>query len=698
MHSPKPSVSLIEENTDTISSYQSRGIQNLDDPSITPSANLDFSNNRLTSLNNLPSPAIVKVLRVPHNQIAEIEEFPLKFCTNLAFLDLCDNKISKISNLFYLNRLHSLNLSKNDIEVIENLEGTTNLRQLNISDNNIHSIFVRSPLPKLVSLDVSRNKLRLLHGISAFPCLSTLIVNRNRLSNLSGIRHLLNLRTICATHNNITNFPAFFMPLLTYIDLTSNKLTSLDPFTRFQGLVSLDLSGNPLDDSAFLIEAVFPHLKEFRANSTAIQHISGLASIAPNVVTVSITTSHISSLNDVRNFIANVKGIEYFDIRGNPVNKDLYLEIDSSAPAPTFPEYNSEDEYNQKYPDQLKRRSDYRKTIIGAGNSLVWLDGIKIGNAKKDAGAIPPSKLNFVYVDETAVEIDSETEIGPIVQPTREEIPPSMELPESAIRRSPESSPNKQVQNQNLSQTPSPVKENKRVRKPLKPRSPSPPPPVEFEPEIPTYHDQNYGYVDDGDDFKDSFFDVEDSGPGEADYARRGIGPGPLFDYGPPDMPDDDDWDKYDPGTDDESEIGGSYQPPGQRKMRARVRPAPGAEKWREKPGGCTFYLEVPGQPERRRDSGWKNPHEVYHPGSGKPKPKPQPAKKKTMNSAKALQNRPPFDARARAAQPSSPKKDNTGHYPFNTKAPRRLPWDKDPDDPPTYMPHKKAASGVRRK
>ena len=99
----------------------------------------------------------IKELLLCDNNIETIQG--LNSCKNLVFLDLGDNKISRIEKGAFngLNNLKELNLFGNKIEKIENLEPLTNLEGLILSGNKIQKIENISHLNKLERLFLAGN-------------------------------------------------------------------------------------------------------------------------------------------------------------------------------------------------------------------------------------------------------------------------------------------------------------------------------------------------------------------------------------------------------------------------------------------------------------------------------------------------------------------------------------------------------------
>ncbi|NOR44295.1 MAG: hypothetical protein GQ534_01820 [Candidatus Delongbacteria bacterium] len=83
----------------------------------------------------------------------------IEFFKDISYLDLKSNKISDISNLWYLEKLEELHLSDNKIFGIFGLSNLKNLRILDLSNNNIDDISDLTYLNKLEYLNLANNPL-----------------------------------------------------------------------------------------------------------------------------------------------------------------------------------------------------------------------------------------------------------------------------------------------------------------------------------------------------------------------------------------------------------------------------------------------------------------------------------------------------------------------------------------------------------
>ena len=660
-------------------------INNLRDLHIPPSTELDISGYQLSSLSGLPSPEIIKTLIASNNNLEKIEEEQLQRCKSISTLDLSHNNIRKIENLFYLHHLHVLNLSCNSISVIENLEGDVNLRQLNLAENGITTIFIRSPLPRLVLLDISGNKLRRLTGINSFPCLSSLFIERCFLTSLNGLQNLLNLRKISAASNQIADFQPFSLPLLSHIEIQNNRITSLSSFVMFQSLVFLDLSGNPIDDNGLGVQAQLPELKEFKANGSNISDPSFISSIAPGVVKISLLFCKISSIKNVQLLTSSAAKLTYLDLRGNPINAQIYPDLaNKQYGSDSLAEYESEEIYDSKYPDSANARKQYRRMILqNAKSEIAYLDGIKTPG-KSDKGVLPPSKISFQYVDaQIDVQSDFDSSVSNQQKSVQCDLSESFNSEDSALRSCGiQTDPKNKPPNYQYPPTRKIFATDSVSESPASPSMMNNNPQNlgnNVESDDDEYNDQDSSQVLNSPpkNFVPEQYNntnsTSDSAPYDIDLNKLGVNgiqpPLDVYNYSDDSCDDfccnnfrrnfcancnddfSDDFDKCSAATDLDSEL---FCPVGDAQSDLKAHTRCGVHRHcteycqsdiQKKSGGCAFWVDIETEkkPIRRR-------------------------------------NVPPFNNRLYL----DPRREiSGGHYPFNTKSPRRLPWDNEPEKPP---------------
>ena len=135
-------------------------------------------------------------------------------------------KISDLTPLSGLKRLHTLNLEGQSITSIEPLSELTNLEYLELRYNQIEDVSPIFKLGKIRSLNLDDNQLKQLPDISRLSALELLSVTRNQISELpnmtsSGLRHL-NLGD-----NAIRALAISGLEQLSYLGLRDNPLESL---------------------------------------------------------------------------------------------------------------------------------------------------------------------------------------------------------------------------------------------------------------------------------------------------------------------------------------------------------------------------------------------------------------------------------------------------------------------------------------
>ncbi|KAF5903517.1 extracellular matrix protein 2-like [Clarias magur] len=179
---------------------------------------LRLDNNRFSSIP--PGlPASLEDLRMPHNQLVEVQESALNNSIHLAVLDLSHNLLSDAS--FYpgswvdLPKLGNLDLSHNQLYMVP-AHLPRVLQQLSLQHNFIQSIppdTLSHLRPGLQSLRLSHNQLpeQGLLGKSfrgAYKTLQELLLDNNRLERVPpNIRYFRNLHQLRLDHNLISAVP-----------------------------------------------------------------------------------------------------------------------------------------------------------------------------------------------------------------------------------------------------------------------------------------------------------------------------------------------------------------------------------------------------------------------------------------------------------------------------------------------------------
>lgn len=329
---------------------------------------LDLSHNNVQSLLNSPSNALPSNLDLSNKFIETIDENAFNRY-ELISLNLSSNFITKIQNL-NLGSLKSLDISNNKISVIENLENLTKLQVLNLQCNRIHSLFLLNPLNFLLSLDLSYNPIFDFPYSNIFPNLTSLTLDYCYIDSFQSINTFKNLKRLSLSHNKITEDIVLELPLLEYLNVSYNKISTLQAFVNLVSLTFLDISYNSISDSAYSIRNAIPSIISLNISGTAITNPLLILNVFPNIQSCEFSNTHITNFQLMLNFIQKTNLLSSLDLRNMEFTRELYFDKD---------DYNSLEEYDKKYPKNIDERHKYRSSILQI-KKLTKLDGISTIN------------------------------------------------------------------------------------------------------------------------------------------------------------------------------------------------------------------------------------------------------------------------------------------------------------------------------
>jgi len=245
---------------------------------------------RIKDISNLSDFPRLKKLVLVASLVEKIDG--LESLTELEHLELYQAKVRRIENIESQSKLKVLDLSFNAIRRLCNIRHLTELESLYLPSNKIEEVKDEevSSLTKLKLLELGANRIRAISGLDKLVALEALWLGKNRITSMK-IPLLDNLRTVDLRSNRITTWddsilqlPAleelylshnqigdppsedYFsgkVPHLKIIDMSSNAITSMKPFTMLKGLTELYLSDNKLVD-----ESELPMLKSFKKLDT----------------------------------------------------------------------------------------------------------------------------------------------------------------------------------------------------------------------------------------------------------------------------------------------------------------------------------------------------------------------------------------------------------------------------------------------
>jgi Leucine-rich repeat (LRR) protein/tetratricopeptide (TPR) repeat protein len=191
---------------------------------------LDVSNNKLTKIEGVSQLSLLSQLLLYNNEIEEM--VALDTLANLKLLSLENNHIRSIRGLEKNISLQYLYLWRNKIQKIEGLDTLKQLIYLALSYNNIEVPEGLSQLTALEILHLGNNSLNTIDQLAELKSLRYLYLNNNMIVSIAPLAKLSKLEGLWLQANDITDIAALAeLPALNYVDLNHNAITDLQPLT-----------------------------------------------------------------------------------------------------------------------------------------------------------------------------------------------------------------------------------------------------------------------------------------------------------------------------------------------------------------------------------------------------------------------------------------------------------------------------------
>lgn len=289
--------------------------------------NADF--NEIKSLNH--SSQTLTLLTLSLNYITQID--PNITLPALEVLDLSMNRVREINCLYNaFPSLKKLNLSFNMFTEIPIITSPP-LTELDLSNNTLTELpKTLAGLNTLTYLNVSHNKLQELPKLS--PSIVKFIASHNFISSIEE-SSMPNLEELDLTYNQLADIPPIKDYAVTFLDLSFNHLTALNPQLLVRTLLKIDLSYNHLKELPVELFKL-PRLRLLAVNHNEIEAIPAQLSeskiahlyicdnpisyLPPLPPTSELISAAFCKLTDISECFRNTPNIRKVNFSGNTLH------------------------------------------------------------------------------------------------------------------------------------------------------------------------------------------------------------------------------------------------------------------------------------------------------------------------------------------------------------------------------------------
>ncbi|KAI8610611.1 hypothetical protein BC830DRAFT_726444 [Chytriomyces sp. MP71] len=162
-------------------------------------------------------------------------------------LSIPNSSLTDIRELEPYHYIQNLDLSGNNLTDLSVLSCMKYLIKLNVSDNKLSEVLDFCPPPfNLQEIDFSRNQIREIRDLSEHRFLKSVHLDRNLIKEISGLDECRFLTTLSLSFNGIRRINNLDHLPIKYLDLTSNRLESMQGIETLYSLEELHLSHNSI--------------------------------------------------------------------------------------------------------------------------------------------------------------------------------------------------------------------------------------------------------------------------------------------------------------------------------------------------------------------------------------------------------------------------------------------------------------------
>ena len=211
---------------------------------------LNLSRNRLIDLSVLQYLTKLRELHLAYNYIESSQFDYLSYLKSLEIIDISHNHLKEQRIIDIIENMSKLRIfinNMNDYSRIVFTKNSPNLQQIYLEGNSLSTLEFHRPKPALGILSIKGNHLVEVTGLKNLENLEHINCNHNSLVNLAWLRNSSNIKIINAESNELHSFTPNQLPYIEILNLSNNKLQTMDFMAYCPHLKSLIFSGNKLE-------------------------------------------------------------------------------------------------------------------------------------------------------------------------------------------------------------------------------------------------------------------------------------------------------------------------------------------------------------------------------------------------------------------------------------------------------------------
>lgn len=233
---------------------------------------LDFTKQKINDFTPLKELTGLKELRLSKSNFSDVTL--LSGLKNLKVLEISETPVRSLAGLENLTSLEILKCTKNEIKDITPLKGMVNLIELDLSENDIEDITPLQAMVNMEELFIGSNKIMVIDALKNMNKLEKLDFSKNKeIKDIEVLRNKYAMVRLDIFNTSIPSLePITNLRKIMFLDCAYTKITSLDPIKGTVYLVTLNFSGNVIDDFSALNN--YPHIQILNCATTNITDIT----------------------------------------------------------------------------------------------------------------------------------------------------------------------------------------------------------------------------------------------------------------------------------------------------------------------------------------------------------------------------------------------------------------------------------------